>query len=190
MARVSARREVFIPANFTEKREGPTKGTEIYLYTDAKGRPCAKGFRGRAQKSTFHHHYKSEEGREASLARWIAAEEKDAKAKLERRDKMSRPHSLKIGDILSSSWGYEQTNVDFYEVTALPSKFFVELTPIAKELDDSGNLSMQGYVSGLKGNYTGEPFRKRPDAENVVTLTSYSFARPWDGKPKHTSWYA
>ena len=29
------------------------------------------------------------------------------------------PHDLKVGDILYSSWGYDQTNIDFYQVTAV-----------------------------------------------------------------------
>ena len=36
---------------------------------------------------------------------------------------------LKLGDIFVSSWGYEQTNVDFYKVTRL-TKAMIELSPI------------------------------------------------------------
>jgi len=188
--RTKPRREFFIPKNPSEKREGPTKGTEIYLFTDEKGRPCAKGFRGRAQKPTFHHYYQSEAQREKSLERWIEGEKIEAAQKKKYRDRMKAAHSLEIGQILCCSWGHEQTNVDFYQVVDLPSQYFVTLRKIASEVESSGELSMQGKATAKKDEFIGEPFKKRPDGENVVTLTSYSFARPWNGQPRHVSWYA
>ena len=146
------KREFYIPEQYTEKREGPTKGTEIFLFTDKKGRPCAKGFRGRAQKTTFNYFYANEGRREDSIARWIDGETKEANIKQERRDRLNKPHSLKIGDILCSSWGWEQTNVDFYEVTTLPSKCFVELRKLSAPISEMGG--MQGKTAPLKGEYT------------------------------------
>ena len=37
---------------------------------------------------------------------------------------------IKEGDIFYSSWGYDQTNIDYYKVTKLIGKASVELVPI------------------------------------------------------------
>ena len=188
MTRLKQSRAFYIPKEYTEKRLGANKGTEVYLFKDKNGRPSAKGFKGRAQKPTFHYYYPNEEQRELSLKRWMDAEAELAIKKENDRKKRRAPHSLNIGDILSSSWGWEQTNVDFYQVISLPSPFFVEIRKIASELENENRL--QGKASPIKDKFTSEAFRKRPDADNVIRMSSYSYARPWSGKPMHVSWYA
>ena len=44
---------------------------------------------------------------------------------------------MKQGDILVSSWGYEQTNVDFYEVVKVTAKT-VTLIPIERKVQLKG----------------------------------------------------
>ena len=42
-------------------------------------------------------------------------------------------HPLQIGSILYTSWGYEQTNIDFYQVIELIGTSTVVLREIAQE---------------------------------------------------------
>lgn len=93
---------------------------------------------------------------------------------------------VKVGDIWYSSWGYEQTNIDYYEVTKV-TKCYVWLTPISKLVEETGYD--QGYTMPCKGAFRGEAKRHRINSYGTVTLTSYSDAYPWDGKPKYSTWY-
>jgi len=102
----------------------------------------------------------------------------------------------KVGDILVSSWGYDQTNVDFYKVTKLsPSGKSVTVVRIKSAITEKGSMSGTSVpaVPHEVSDYKGEPMTKRVNlTENGynVTLTNYSGAYLWDGKPRYTSWYA
>jgi hypothetical protein len=58
---------------------------------------------------------------DAASADWLrqqqAAWDSWQARKVTDRMKRQMPHSLKVGDILYSSWGYDQTNISFYVVT-------------------------------------------------------------------------
>ncbi|MCH9730656.1 MAG: hypothetical protein K0U84_13445 [Actinomycetia bacterium] len=82
--------------------------------------------------------------------------------------------NLSVGDVLRCSWGYEQTNVDFYEVTRLAGKLSADLRPIAQTRESTGDMT--GYASPEPGNYTGPAFRRRVN-DDSVRISSYSFAR-------------
>lgn len=92
-------------------------------------------------------------------------------------------HSLKEGDILVSSWGYDQTNIDFYEVIKLLDKQVV-IKEIAKNI-----ISSDGYGSDkvvpVPGHYIGTPMRKAVSSRNSVKISSYAYASLWSGKPVH-----
>ena len=45
-----------------------------------------------------------------------------------------RTHTLQVGDILHASWGYDQTNATFYQVTALNGRTMVTVEQIGKRL--------------------------------------------------------
>jgi hypothetical protein len=98
---------------------------------------------------------------------------------------------LKVGDILESSWGYDQTNIDFYQVVKLVGKSSVSLRQMA-----CASTPEQGFMTAYKTPTTplGEPFTKREgqleDGKPYVRLSSYAYAFPWDGKPARYSWYA
>ena len=84
---------------------------------------------------------------------------------------------MKQGDIFVSSWGYDQTNVDFYEVVKVAATT-VTLIPTAMPIPGSGK---------------GKAFRRRIiDCFDVPAcrITSYATARLWDGKAREGSSYA
>jgi len=184
-------RAASLPQNITEKREGATKGTEVYFYTDKQGRPCARGFKGRAQKPTIAHYYDTEEQREFYVQEWLDKIKKEADEKAARRAERNKPHTVKVDDILRCSWGHEQTNVDFYQVVKLPTKKSVQLRQLVTEIETTNPLDMCGLASTTKDNFKseGEGFRAKIDGNNCVTISSYQFARPWDGQTTHVSWY-
>ena len=97
-----------------------------------------------------------------------------------------------VGDIWYSSWGYEQTNIDWYLVTKV-SKCFVWLTPIGSNRTETG--FMQGQTTPRPGCYCGKASKHKfarsgYKNEFYCSLNSYSNAYEWDGKPKRYSTYA
>ncbi len=107
---------------------------------------------------------------------------------VERRAASRLPHALKVGDILYSSWGYDQTNIDFYQVIELRGKTQVILRELAQDRIKTGWL--QGDATPKLGEFTSDPIRRKADHQNNVRICSVCHARPWDGKPKWYSQYA
>jgi len=90
-------------------------------------------------------------------------------------------HTFKEGDILVTSWGYDQTNVDFYQVTNVIGKA-VEIREIGLKVV-GGQGGPQEDVMPLPNQFIGPPKRKIPTGE-CLRLNTYSSACPWDGKPE------
>ncbi len=74
---------------------------------------------------------------------------------------MENKYGVKIGDIFVNSWGYEQTNIDFYQVTALRGTTMVELRKLNK-LVTAEDGTMSRYSLPIKGAYVADepPFRR------------------------------
>ena len=98
--------------------------------------------------------------------------------------------NVKPGDIFLCSWGYEQTNIDFYEVTK-KSKKCIFIRPIEKRKEEGGK-QMDYYVSPLPGKYTGEEIRKLVQfyEYGILIRMEHGVLRAWDGKPVNETSYA
>ena len=99
---------------------------------------------------------------------------------------------MKKGDILVSSWGYEQTNIDFYEVVKATAKT-VTVRELQQFRTDSGNMT--GYVMPIKGKYKGDEMRRKVhydcyNEDGFIMIESYEYARPWDGRKRGYTAYA
>ena len=101
------------------------------------------------------------------------------------RAERRKPHSFQVGDIVRNTWGYEQTNVDFYEVVRI-SPSSVWLRPLQQETTETS--FMAGTTVPLPGQYRGEAVMHRANAAGISF--PHGCGRKWDGKPQHCSWYA
>jgi hypothetical protein len=120
----------------------------------------------------------------------------------------------KVGDILYSSWGYDQTNIEFFKVVKVSGfsvwiqevgSKIVEVTGWAHEKvvpTDSSDYQVRNWddVEDAFGNVNTYITKTHPinrhkvkyfswDGEEsyYVTLNSFSHAKLWDGKPKEAS---
>ena len=84
--------------------------------------------------------------------------QQQAERRAEQAAKRAGGHKLQAGDVLRCSWGYDQTNIDYYEVTRLIGRRMVEIRKIGAESIESG--SMTGECVPRPGHYVGEPMRK------------------------------
>jgi hypothetical protein len=93
------------------------------------------------------------------------------------------------GAIFYSSWGYEQTNIDFYQVVGVTEKT-VKVRAIEADRTYSSQ-TMTGEATPKKDCFIGDVFtRKLKHDGTVFRINSFSHAYIWDGKPKSFSTYA
>ena len=104
---------------------------------------------------------------------------------------------IKVGDILQDSWGYEQTNVEFYLVTKIVSAFKIEIVELG-HTTVSTESSMSGYVMPDTNCRIGEPLQKmvsqssyeKRDGRWHVKINDSVSLTAWDGQPCfQSSWY-
>lgn len=98
--------------------------------------------------------------------------------------------TLQVGSVLTSSWGYDQTNIDFYEVVGVsPSRQSVTIRPIAQR--SVPDQWMQGTCWPLAGEYTGpESTHRVGEGESVKVRDWGVWARPWKGELRRWTAYA
>jgi hypothetical protein len=169
---------------------------EVYVY-EAAGRVYALGFSGKRNRPDFHIRFQSVTRREAHVLEWLARlrsyAERKAQDAAERR---GFRHGLKVGDILHYSWGYDQTQCEFYQVTAT-TPGTITMREVAQQTAPGSTVphGMADSRLALKGEFLAdeEPITKRVQysAEGPGSVTmKHGCASLWDGRPKYRSWYA
>lgn len=136
-------------------------------------------FAGRAEKPT--HYYRMRDRahalqclrQQAHLAEAMAARRAELAA--QRREKLAKPHGLQVGDVLHSTWGYEQTNIDYYQVTAVIGVRTVEVRKIGCQSQETAYMS--GVSVPAPGNFTGPVMRKKVDEYGQVNVLNASYGR-------------
>lgn len=110
-----------------------------------------------------------------------------------------------VGQILYSSWGYDQTNIEFFKVVKV-SDFSVWIQKVGSEITEITGWAHQNVIPTDSSEYQvrvwDEPGKyetrtypiKRHKIQTsylgggwAVSLNSYANAYPWDGKPKGQS---
>lgn len=176
-------RSFYVPKDYADKVTKEGVKAEVYLIDNDNG-PVAMGFAGRRSKYDFYVRFRSEESRAEFVEKYFAKLARRAAEKAERQAKVKGfEHTLKKGDVLYSSWGYDQTNIDFYEVVEVVGKKSVKIQKINSAIQHRGD-SGADYVVAASGRFSedSEPMLKRVREGNSITLTSYSSAHPWDGR--------
>lgn len=116
--------------------------------------------------------------------------------------KTKTKHSLKVGDILASSWGYEQTNNSFYRVEALKGATMVTVREVylgIKESEDISGMSEDRIYDVNNWEYardSKEITRKvknyyqdnRPEGDSI-DIESFETAHKYTGQKMYCSWY-
>lgn len=103
---------------------------------------------------------------------------------------------VKPGDIFYASWGYDQTNVDFYEVLEVsPTGKSVKVVKIGSRRDEETSPPQGGPVEYVVPSpippHAGSKIltkQLRPNTFNktwAFKVSSYADAYQWDGRPKY-----
>ncbi len=152
MARLKLPRESYIPKG-SRKVSHNHSDAVAYVYTNRRGKPSAAIFFGTQAKPVAHFSYRSEEAREKSVTEYFERRQQTQARVTERRsERKAFVHTVQVGDIFRTSWGYDQTNVEFFEVTQIRGKHAV-VREIQKAADHRGSGS--DYVVPQSGAYVG-----------------------------------
>lgn len=176
-----------------------------YFHEGKNGKPYAVGFRGKAQKPAFNFSFSDAAKRSAYCFSWLCdqadAEERKAERKAQAKaERAAFVNPLRIGDVLHYSWGWEQTNPEFWQVIEVRGKI-VWLREIAQyaSSEKTGN-SMAEYRLPIIDQFIGSP---EPIKKLVQPGTDYGYFinfehgigtfwgnREKPGRAKYCSWYA
>ncbi len=183
-----ATRNAFIPKG-SRLVPGPAGGA-VYVYETA-GRPYAIAFRGTAARSEWHHSFRTIEQRDATIAEFHTSLTHSAEFKAKRKaEKSAWVNPLKVGDILHSSWGYDQTNVEFYAVTKVSGRR-VWIREIAQDFEATGFMSGKCWPA-MPIRFCGEETMHvaQPSGTSASVKIDHHYAWPENGREHYTSSYA
>ena len=108
-----------------------------------------------------------------------------------------------VGDILYSSWGYDQTNIEFFKVVKV-SEFSVWIQKVNSKIVEVTGWAHERVIPTDSSEYEVRIWEKPGEYETKVypvkrhkiqswgegygvSLNSYASAWLWDGKPKNAS---
>lgn len=177
------KRADYVPAGALKVKDKQSSAV-VYLYTNKNNQLCLRGFFGRRFKPAFAYAYKDPKKRQARIEEFF----KSIRTHEERQQKTNGYHTLEIGSILYSSWGYDQTNIDFYEVVGFKGKTLVLLREIEQIKTPTGD--MYGTTKPRPGKFKSGAFQRRCMANHIVSITKSETAYLWDGKPKSYTSYS
>lgn len=176
-----------IPAN-AEKIEEPNGLAVAYVVKDwlGTGKISVTVYVGKSAKPVVNALTRKQEWVDKAIADVFAnAAAHKARVKA-RRDESNAGHNFKVGDVVTNSWGYDQTNVDAYKVVKT-SFAYVWLVPIGGTTDQNGFMAGQftpDPAKEIKGEIT-----KHKAAGDHCSMEHGSGSK-WTGGSLYTSWYA
>lgn len=150
-------REFFIPKGAIKVSDRNSDAV-AYLTTSKNGKPCASIFFGKQTRPVANYTYRDAVERERSVRDYferarIAAKNR-ADAQQERKD---FAHGIRVGDIFTTCWGYDQTNREAFEVVEVRGKHAI-LREIAMASETKGSSDRVVPQSGafLSPRYDGD----------------------------------
>lgn len=141
----------------------------VYFYTNMNGKPTACGYAGRALKPAFRFYFGDDKKRAEYVANWMRE-----RVNRQQESRANNKRALEVGDVLRASWGYDQTNIDYYLVTKLIGKTSVEIVEIGQKTVEH-KIGMQGKCIPDPEKIIGSPMKKRANGESVK-INSYCYA--------------
>ena len=176
--------------NFTTVVSGTHEsflGLDIVRYDNKTGKPCAALWTHKTKKPSYCYYFNTVDERE----QWITGKKESESKQNEQRNlyasqKAKETDALQPGAIVYDSWGWEQTNIDFYKIVKR-SGASVWLQPLKSKVSETGFMS--GNTEPTEET-NGEVFLRRIGKYGVSISSHRGSLALYDGKPKSCSWYA
>lgn len=171
------------------------KSLRIVRETSSKDMPAVKIWRGKAKRPFANFYFLTEERREQFIAQKKTAEDDRITAKLQRKAQDDQHlakmcDTIQVGTILCYSWGYEQTNIEFFQVVAKKNRS-VTLRAIGDtEVLSEGFSSMSSRCKPNRDQFAGSEFKKLITAWGIKMPHGSCSPVDSDDQLHYRSWYA
>jgi len=106
--------------------------------------------------------------------------------------KIGNTDTVEVGDIFYCSWGYDQTNIDFYKVVK-KTKTGISIVPMSKKVIEYSDQYMTGKVVPGEVYFGSKPMRRKLNKygdKYYISINSFSSASKWSGRPETFTTYA
>lgn len=174
----------WIPKGAIEVKQPDDLGV-AYVYRIGERGYGVLGYGGKRTHHDFHFSYKTIEQAHDKIESWFSSLKGHVTLMADRRKLLFQPNSFKVGDIVVNSWGYDQTNVDWYKVTKRTDNF-VWLQPISGHFEEKGFMCGDSLPSDKE---LAEPVEQHKAYGDHVCF-KYGSGSKWDGRPMYESYYA
>ena len=161
----------YIPQGYTLIAKDERFGFEVYQSNSP--RIVAMAFGGKRTKPDWHFQFKDETRLKAKIEETLRGFMQSVQLKADLKAKRSQPNNVQVGDIFRASWGYDQTNIDYYECTRVIGAM-IEICEIGQMSEENGFMS--GECVPSPGHYIGKPMKKKVSMWNdepSVRIASY-----------------
>jgi hypothetical protein len=172
--KIEAQRVLIVGSHYNLHFSDKAHGVTVFIQPYQSGqRVFLKAFSGRRLKPDFFHLFNTLEGAAAFQAQWYSKICEAANAKQARKAaQKASPNPLAVGDVLVASWGYDQTNYNYYQVLRLVGTQSVEIQELKTSRDYNG-ASMSGDCVPLKNQFIDKPMVKRVNESGAVKVFSF-----------------
>lgn len=155
------------------------------------GQPWLQVKRGNARKLFANYTFRTVEQMEAYLAEIKRGEDSREENKTRRAaERKSVVNPYVVGDVVHHSWGYDQTNCDFYQVIAVTPKTVTLLEICSESVTEEGFMSDRRVARIDNFLENAKPFTCRVLNNDSTVKINHGYASKWDGRPKSCTWYA
>ena len=157
-----------------------------------KEKMIATAFSGKKATQDWTYRFRDERERRKYIQDYFGKCKQAQELKIERaaariKNKKEFFASIKEGDIFVDSWGYDQTNVDYYVVTK-KLKASIKIKQVGKNVE-YGEYGSNKVTPNKDSHYVGrdgigEEMTKIPQ-DGYIKINGYRHAVLWDGVPNH-----
>ncbi len=175
-------RESYLPPAIRNKPPLTPEGTDLAIWTweGEDGLPYGAAFVGRQNKPLWHYRFRSEARRQEEIDKAIESRKSVLKYKQEQQEaRRNFKHDYVVGDIICTSWGYDQTNVDAYQVVDIKGKQLLLREISTKGVGDD---TYGDKVVPVKDHFIGSELIRVNPGPHGVKVNDHHGSK-WDGKP-------
>ena len=151
-----------------------------------KEKMIATAFSGKKATPDWSYRFRDERERRKYIQDYFVKCKQSQELKIERaaariNKKKEFFASIKEGDIFVDSWGYDQTNIDYYVVTK-KLKASIKIKQIGKNVEYGEFSTNKVTPNPLHFLSSGEEMTKIPQ-DGHIKINGYRYAVLWDGVP-------
>jgi hypothetical protein len=193
----------FLSDRFKEVNFEDQNNLQFFLANyELNGKTIIEGkcFTNKSFNSWWYYRFKSVEQFKERCLKQIESNNERQESKKKYQEERTKPHSLKIGDILYCSWGYDQTQVDYFKVSEIIGKRKIKIVGLGTNAESDGIHDKATPHEGGGNHWTKKQYYceidkkwktknlelvKFANSNNSVKISSFAYAYLWDGKPKY-----